>query len=325
MSRPLIFIADLLHALDALRIESPEHARAVMRMLSLESWTEIAAARPEPSRASAPPAVAEPAPPPADEPAKRPSTAAAGAVADTADLEPARANVSLLVSGSATGVRPGWASVAAAMPRAGLTTSPPAEPLFDPRQERAIVASLAAGRVDDDAVDIDRLIAALARAEPLHRLPARRSWGLRRGVQVLVDQGGGMAPFAGDVEQFIGRLSQLLPPDRLQRAGFEGSPLQAVRIPKKKRAPWQPPEPDTAVLLVTDLGLCPGEDKLQAASVGDWLELADAARRARVHLRTLVPYPPSRWPAALCGPLRCIHWDRRTSAATARRALADIA
>jgi hypothetical protein len=324
VSRPLIFIADLLHALDALRIDSPEHARAVMRMLSLESWTELAAPRPEPLRSAAPPAPPAPEPDTAAGPLKTASATAPGVVADSAAAEPTRAAVTPLASAPATIARPGWAASAAAMPRAGATTSPPPEPLLDPQQERAIVASLAAGLVDDDSLDIDSLVVALSRAEPLRRLPMRRSWGLRRGVQVLVDQGPGMAPFAADVEQFIARLSQLLPPDRLQRAGFEGSPLRAVRIPKRKRAPWQPPEPDTAVLVISDLGLCSGEESLHAAGTAEWLELAEVAHRARVLLRTLVPYPPSRWPAALCGPLRCIHWDRRTTAATARRTLAGI-
>lgn len=323
MSRPPIFIADLLHALDALCITSPDHARAVMRMLSLESWTEIAAPRAEALNSTAPPPpVPEPDTPP---PPPAPATTSPGGAAETAAAQPARALVTPLAPATTSSTPPHWASAAPALPRAGATTTPPAEPLFDPQQERAIVASLAAGWVDDDTLDIDSLVGALSRAEPLHRLPVRRSWSLRRGVQVLVDQGAGMAPFAGDVEQFLARLGQLLPPDRLHRAGFEGSPLRAVRIPKKKRAPWQPPEPDTAVLVITDLGLCAGEERLDAAGTAEWLELADVAHRARVMLRTLVPYPPSRWPAALCGPLRCIHWDRRTTAATARRTLAGMA
>lgn len=43
MSRPQIFIGDLLNALDALAIESPTTARAVMRMLSLESLQDVTA------------------------------------------------------------------------------------------------------------------------------------------------------------------------------------------------------------------------------------------------------------------------------------------
>ena len=45
MSRPPIFVADLLHALDALDVASPACAREVMRMLSLDAWADVAAAR----------------------------------------------------------------------------------------------------------------------------------------------------------------------------------------------------------------------------------------------------------------------------------------
>ena len=44
-SRSQVFIADLLHSLDALGIESIDTAREVMRMLSLEAWHEIVSSR----------------------------------------------------------------------------------------------------------------------------------------------------------------------------------------------------------------------------------------------------------------------------------------
>ena len=60
-------------------------------------------------------------------------------------------------------------------------------------------------------------------------------------------------------------------------------------------------------------------------TVAEWLAFARAAQAAGVQLRTLVPYPAARWPAALAGPLHPVAWDRRTTAAQVRRRVADAA
>lgn len=332
MSRPPVFIADFLQALVELRIGSPDAARDVMRMLSLDSWADIALAAPSPGQE--PPDQPDSIPPPPGSttgPGPHGEPARSGhAPSEAASAEPVRALARKVPapSGATTPAwsktPPLWVKDVGALKRATPYKTPPPDALFDPRQKRAIVGSLAAARIEDDALDTDALIAVLARGEPVVALPRRRAWGVRRGLQVLVDRGAGMAPFTADIEQLLSQLLELVPRDRVQPSRFVGSPLRGVKVPRKPQASWRPPERDTALLVISDLGLCNSDESFGSAGNAEWLEFASAARRAGLQLRTLVPYAPARWPAALSGPLCCVHWDRRTTAGSVRRALSGV-
>lgn len=317
MSRPQIFIADLLHALDQLEVTSPDVAQLIMRMLSLESWAEIASA-PQAVSGLVTPAPAIPftiAP----EPASAPAVAGSKTPAESAPGERMLAAVTEIQGPLAGIAPPTWALGTTAMPRALRYGSPAAEPLFDALQQRTLVACLAATLDHEGPIDIESLVAQLSRGEPLGEVPHLRGFSLRRGLQVLVDQGAGMAPFERDVEQLLGRLRGLVPDDRIFSAGFEGSPLRGCRVGGKKRRPWQPCPLGTPTLLLTDLGIARADDHGRPADVQEWLKFAEQAATAGVQLRTLVPYPPSRWPGELALRLRCVQWDRRTTAALVRR------
>jgi hypothetical protein len=317
MTRTPIFVADFLRAITDLDIDSVGVAQQVMRMLGLESWADLVETAPVDDHP-------RPADPPRDP--GRPSAASSplpGRTADAGgppeDLAPATTR---LLEGRVTSVRPAWAIAMPALSRARPTEPVVPDSLLDPSQERAILGALAATRVDDGTVDIDQLVDRLARAEPATRLPMRSSWGLRRGLQVLVDRTEAMAPFAADVPYLLDRLDHLLPPDRLRRGAFVRAPLEEVRIRGVPRAPWRPPAAGTAVLVVSALGVGVGSVGDTGPGEAEWLEFADRAARAGVHLRTLVPYRPGWWPPSLIAPMRCIHWDRRTTAGIVRRVLA---
>ena len=322
MNRPQIFLGDFLHALRELDIESPETAREVMRMLSLESWAELAAAprevRPAPVELGAvmrSPTVAgfDAAPADPDRAARAaPSPAAADA---PRGLAPA---VVTQVEGGAPAPRPAWAAVTLPLARGRRGDDPAPEPLFQPLQQRAILAALAAGRVDDDAIDLPRLVEILGRGETVQALPTRRAWGLRRGLQVLVDDGPGMAPFRADLQQLRSRLDGLFAAGSIEFGRFEGDPSRGVRVEGRKRGAWRPPAARTPVLVVSDLGLSPDAPRPPSLATAGWLVFAEQAAGARVPLRTLIPYPAARWPAALAGALNCVAWDRRTRVADVR-------
>ena len=218
--------------------------------------------------------------------------------------------------------RPLWAAHTGALPRARRTVTAPAGPLFDPRQERALLAGLCACLDEDDSLDVDRLVTVLADGSALRELPRQRSWGTRRGLQVLIDDGPGMAPFRGDITRLMTRLATLMPVDRLQRAAFEGSPMRGCRMPRRRATAWRPPARDSAVLVITDLGIAETDPPGSRASVAEWLGFADAAQAAGVQLRALVPYPATRWPRLLRSRLHPLPWDRQTTAALVRRTLA---
>lgn len=201
--------------------------------------------------------------------------------------------------------------------------SPPPDPLFDPRQERALLGGLSASRNPDGTLDLSQLVQILASGAVLQALPLTAVWGTWRGLQVLVDDGPGMVPFRADVAQLLARLSGLLPDERLHRLQFEGCPTRGCRWPGQRGSrAWQPPERGSAVLLLTDLGLAAADPPAARGRHTEWLDFAWRTQAAGVQLRTLLPYPTQRWPAALVGRLHPVAWDRRTSVAQVRRAAA---
>jgi hypothetical protein len=187
-----------------------------------------------------------------------------------------------------------------------------------------LLGGLAACMGRDGDLDVERLLQDLASGSPPRELPLHKSWGSRRGLQLLVDDGPGMAPFRADVERLWGRLSALLPADRLSRLAFQGCPTRGCRAPRRKGSrPWLPP--DGAVLVVTDFGIAAAEPPAGPCRPAEWLAFCALAESGGVQLRSLVPYPAHRWPAALVGRLHPVPWDRGTTAAMVRRAVAAAA
>ena len=328
MSRPLIFVGDLLHALDELDIESAEVARDVMRMLSLDSWADIAAAPLDlPSKPAIEPSARMMPTAGLDANATLAPVAGASEAPRPADTrvpeQRGLATATLLGQPAQRVARPAWARTTPAMARGTPVRSPLPESLLDPRQERAILCALAAGRADEEGVDLARVVGVIARGEPLRALPGRSAWNLRAGVQVLVDRGAGMAPFGADATQLVQRLQALVADGALEVLEFDGCPMRGVRPADSDGDDerWRPPPSKTPVLVVSELGLCAGARRRRGGDVHDWLAFAEAACDAHVLLRTLVPFPSSRWPAALATTLGCVAWDRRTRELDVRRVL----
>ena len=326
--RAQIFIADWLHAVRKLQITSAETASAVMQMLSLEVLPPLAAQAaggvadiPLPGPATAGDA-AGPAP-------AAPATAVANDKLHPANVADAADSVAISISRLPTTGPPRpppWINTVKPLPRAVRASSPPPESLLDPQRERALLGGLAASINQDGGLDVARLVAALAHGTPLQTLPQETTWSTRRGLQVLVDDGPGMAPFRADVERVLARLGALLPGESLSRLAFEGCPVRGCRSRGRKGSrPWRPPERGSAVLLLTDLGIANADPDSARGTVAEWLGFADFARAAGVQLRSLVPYPSRRWPAALVDRLHPVPWDRRTTVAAVRRTVAAAA
>jgi len=322
-SRSQVFIADLLHSLDALGIESIDAAREVMRMLSLEAWHEIVSSRTpvvEAADQDLVPFAAMTFPTLAATPASRSSSPER-----LTDSPVGQVRLNRVTSPGAP-LRPAWVDHIRPLERAVRAQSPPPESLLDPRQERALLGGLSACLVYDGSLNVEHLVDALAKGTMPRELPRQPSWTTRRGLQVLVDDGPGMAPFRGDVERVMGRLGALLSRDRLDRQLFEGSPMRGCRTPRRRGIrPWKPPVSGGAVLVLTDLGIAAADPPSARGAVGEWLAFADAAQTAGVQLQSLVPYPANRWPAALASRLHPVPWDRRTTVAMVRRIVSAAA
>ena len=92
----------------------------------------------------------------------------------------------------------------------------PFEQLLAPRWSRSIVSASLSTPAAEGAIHIESLIQTIAAARPIMRVPRRELPTLRRGVQVIVDAGTGMLPFARDQEALVAELLRVVGEHRVE-------------------------------------------------------------------------------------------------------------
>jgi hypothetical protein len=200
------------------------------------------------------------------------------------------------------------------------------QPLIRPIANRAIVSSALAHRSAGGAIDVDRLVELCARRQVITDVPRLPRWSIAGRTLVLIDRGAGMGPFARDGGDLAESIAAIASRDRTEVRRFWRTPRLVGNAPTAAKAINPPPPRGTAVVALTDLGIAPDAPE---GLIGDWLAFAAAIAKAGCTLVVFVPYPASRWPAALAEKLSIVTWDRGTSlasviAAVHRRPSADL-
>lgn len=201
----------------------------------------------------------------------------------------------------------------------------PAE-LFQPDRQRAVLTALCSGPAPTGEPDIDAAVEIAARGEPLLTLPAEIRPTTRRGMQLLIDQGEAMLPFARDQEQLRRTITLLAGPDGFEVVHFARTPLDppgAGTGPMWTWRPYRPQLPGQPVLVLSDLGaLSPPGDRIDVED--GWRRFATLLHEAGCPLVALVPAPQRRLPTLLRSVIAVVPWDRptgvRDAVAAARRA-----
>jgi len=191
--------------------------------------------------------------------------------------------------------------------------SPTISPLLSPLAGRFIAKELVSAERVGYEPDLERLIAYMARQELPNPIPLEVQRTLALGVQVLVDRGEGMEPFAADQEAFIDLLRRLVGDALVSVQTIYEAPDQADPL-----CPWEPPPPGTPVLALTDLGLGSRAELSNTQLIAAWRTAAAVLAPRRSTMVGLIPYPRDRWPAELAAVVRLAEWDRPTTAAAAR-------
>jgi hypothetical protein len=219
----------------------------------------------------------------------------------------------------------------------------PHEPLFFPRWTRAILSNALATTSPDGPIDVARVIEHVTRREPLRALPRLPEPTLRRGVQLLMDQGEAMNPYKRDQQELFKRMTQVVGRDKVQALTFRGFPLPQMDGAAQngwgtfpitldssvgdllfdangmRRGEYYPPPSGTVVALFTDLGIGQPVLSYENASPQLWNDFARQVHRAGCPLVVFVPYALSRIPLELTGLFRVVPWDRKTTANQIRR------
>src|SRR6478609_8769549 len=219
--------------------------------------------------------------------------------------------------------RPTWApdSTSSPLPRASEATRAPALPsLFAPLEARGICTAALVTWVEEGELDVQRAVDELARSCSLGAIPRVSLRTLRRGVQLLLDRGPNMEPFARDVDAIERALEALVGASLLESFGFSRCPSRGVRSNQSAElAPWQPPPRGMPVLVVSDFGVSGSPLDDARAGSDEWQRFAAAVRGENHQLIGLTPFAPSRWPVALNDLVRFVHWSERTSASAVNR------
>jgi hypothetical protein len=242
-----------------------------------------------------------------------------------ADETPVKQLVPIAYDSEAVGTETQWqaAEPVEELPRDLAAAPLPHAPLLEPSRTPSILAAAASTIAEEDALDTDQLVKVLCSGQPVEDMPYLRRRSLVRGVQLLIDHGKGMEPFARDQLELSSALERVVGRSAVTQASFRNSPTRGVLPAGEWR--WQkrfrPPAPGTPVLAVSDLGLGGPSVYPARARPDEWLGLARLLARRGSALVTLVPYPEDRWPLRIAAAFTVLPWDRSTTLSTVLSAL----
>lgn len=191
------------------------------------------------------------------------------------------------------------------------------EPLFVRSWSRELLAAAVARQVPGDRIDEQRLVRLVARARPVTEIPRRPRWSLSLGVQLLIDIGEGMEPFARDQSELADGMCHVVGNSRVTLLRFRDCPLRGAGDgPIWTWQRYTPPEPGRPVLVLTDLGIGGPPVHPERSRPGEWVALASWLRRRSSPLIAFVPYGQNRWPDRLRKVMTIVQWDRSTTVAS---------
>ena len=314
-----LWIGDVIRVWRRLQLTSPEERAAAARALGFDASALLAAAQ----TAAGGSAGAEA--PAAQAAATGPIRGATnGRGHDTPRVVPSA--ISVRTDEASGDALPAWWTGTQTLPPEGqahATWRPQHQPLLRPQWTRHILSAMCSTRVAEGPLDATRLIEEVVRLRPIVAVPRRSRPTVRRGVQLLIEQGAPMLPFRRDVLQLIESLRDVISDDRIVMAGFERHPLDEplAWFPGGKVERWTPPGAGSPVLLVSDLGITSRFGRTRAATPAEWLAFGRTCRAAGCTPIALLPHGRPFWPPALKRTFALVPWGHRTSVAEVHRAL----
>ncbi|MGW2717022.1 hypothetical protein [Streptomyces sp. NPDC001492] len=200
------------------------------------------------------------------------------------------------------------------------------EPPWSPEWARGVMVAAVSAPVASRRLDQRALLRKVSRQQVLRSVPWQRRPSTRRGVQLLLDHGQGMAPFQDDRQWLRALLESVAGRDRVEVLRFTGSPLRGVvRAARSAPEPYRPPAPGTPVVLVSDLGrISPPFTNGAAARPDEWPAFVDGVLRCGCPPVVLTPFPAAVYPPSLRGRVALIPFDRRISLRYAREATRTV-
>ncbi|MER7420842.1 hypothetical protein ABT346_29355 [Micromonospora peucetia] len=201
------------------------------------------------------------------------------------------------------------------LPKQRPRTGPPPRPapLLASRYAATILHLAVRQMVAEGDVDIASTVRRMSEARSMDALPRHRRPTLRFGVEILIDRGPGMQPYARDHEAVVEVVRQLVGPGRVAVRYFEAVPTRGIGSgPARTWRPYTPTPGGIPVLLITDFGIGGFAMDQFRAQAADWQRFFTVAHAAGIDCTALVPYPLARWPRWARSHVHMVQWDRRS-------------
>jgi len=307
--RPVISSGDVVRAFAVLKRASDTERRIIAELLGFTLRDPVAQAP-----ISKPPPPTHAAPPPAGKGADvRPQPRA------TATELPKAPDTGTGVTVAGPAIRDAgsipWTSApgdfAAPESRANIAVAP----LFEPRWTRAILSTALAGKGATGSLNLPEIVSAVAKRRPLRSLPRLPGGIIAPRVDLLLDVGESMMPFAGDQTALVAAVRTVVGADSVRHLKFVGSPLRGAGTDDDEVWPdYAFPATGTHVLLLTDFGIGRPPAGFTPAGNDEWRRFALALRKRQVGCTAFVPYPAARWPLEARRHFKIVQWDRATTA-----------
>jgi formylglycine-generating enzyme required for sulfatase activity len=186
---------------------------------------------------------------------------------------------------------------------------PPMSPLIPWPRLWPFLREALGDQIQGRSVDMEMLVAQAAQGKPISTIPYRKKRGWARWCQILLDCDDRLQPFWHDLSKLCLGIKALRGANGLEVLVLEEGPDGPCRNWQKWLEPakiYQFPEPETPILIVSDLGLYDSTERVRYA----WLRFGRRLKRAGFSPVALTHTPPRLWDEELahCFGLAC--WDR---------------
>lgn len=210
-----------------------------------------------------------------------------------------------------------------AAPRA---PSPTYVPPWTPEWARGVMFAAVSTPIASRRLDQRTLSRKASRQEGLRAVPWQRRSSTRRGVQLLLDHGAGMAPFQDDRRWLTELAGSIAGRDRVEVLHFRDAPLRGVvRSDPARPQDYRPPAPGTPVVLVSDMGRArPAFTGASAARLHEWQDFVRLLLRSGCPAVCVTPFAAAEYPRSLRDGVALIPFDRRISLGHVREATRRI-
>jgi hypothetical protein len=170
---------------------------------------------------------------------------------------------------------------------------PPFEPLIRWERLWPFLKQVLGRPLDTGALDIPKVVNALAQLKPLKQIPFEKRPGWAGSCLVVFDYSPQMVPFRKDIYILHQGIKNLRGKTGYHVVIVEDSPLRNVRMAggKTQKKYFPAPLPGTPVLIISGLGLFSDEEHIQKA----WKTLGRRFKGLGIRPVVLTPASPELW------------------------------